>query len=458
MNELQTTRSQSWRWAVCILLLFATMLLYMDRQTLSQMASRISEELKLTNEEIGLLEFSFGVAFACGMLLFGSIADRWSVRLLYPIALLGWSAAGVATGYAPEIGEWISGVIPDSLKINSGELTWLGRLAERPVFLGFAVCRLVLGFFESGQWPCALITTQRLLAAKDRPLGNSILQSGASLGAILTPIVVLLMMDDQPGAWRGPFKLIGILGIFWVVPWLLMIQGSDLVRRDDPDSGEQEPADLLTLIRQPVFLTRFLALLVVVVAINLTWQYFRAWLPKMLHDTYAYSDKFIYGLTIAYYVSADLGCLGAGAAAKWLVKRGMALHTARMTVFGTCCGITVIGLLIPALPRSAILVAIILFVGFGALGLFPNYYSFAQELSSRSQGKIGATLGATTWVVTSIMQWTLGKSIDETKSYAMGVRIASFVPLLGLVAMLILWNIAVNRRVGNDARSCTPGR
>jgi len=453
VNDSQTTRSQSWRWAVCILLLFATMLLYMDRQTLSQMASRISKELELTNEEIGLLESSFGVAFACGMLIFGWIADRWSVRLLYPIALLGWSAAGVATGYAPEIGAWISGAIPGSLKESGGELNWLGRLAERPVFLGFAACRLVLGFFESGQWPCALITTQRLLAAKDRPLGNSILQSGASLGAILTPVVVLLMMDDQPGSWRAPFKLIGVLGIFWVVPWLLMIRKSDLVRRDDPDSVDQEPTDLWRLITQPVFLTRYLALLVVVVAINLTWQYFRAWLPKMLHDTWSYSDKFIYGLTIAYYLSADLGCLGAGAAAKWLVKRGMALHTARMTVFGTCCGITLIGLLIPAMPRSAILVIIILFVGFGSLGLFPNYYSFAQELSSRSQGKVGATLGATTWVVTSIMQWTLGKSIDETKSYALGIRIASFVPLLGLLAMLLLWNKAAKRRVEREAVS-----
>ena len=33
-------------------------------------------------------------------------------------------------------------------------------------------------------------------------MGNSVLQSGASIGAIITPQIMKLMMTDQPGSWR----------------------------------------------------------------------------------------------------------------------------------------------------------------------------------------------------------------------------------------------------------------
>ena len=68
---------------------------------------------------------------------------------------------------------------------------------------------MLLGFFEAGQWPCALITSQRLLSRRDRPLGNSILQSGASLGAIATPFVVIALTTSAPDSWRLPFRVIG---------------------------------------------------------------------------------------------------------------------------------------------------------------------------------------------------------------------------------------------------------
>ena len=72
-------------------------------------------------------------------------------------------------------------------------------------YLGFMICRIVLGFFEAGHWPCALVTTRLILSRGDRTLGNSILQSGSSLGSILTPLVVLPMVSDHLGGWRSPF-------------------------------------------------------------------------------------------------------------------------------------------------------------------------------------------------------------------------------------------------------------
>src|SRR5437016_1084250 len=94
----QSTLSSAWKWWVCVLLFLATVINYMDRQTLSQTAKNIKDELHLNNQEYGDLELAFGVAFALGALIVGWIADRWNVRWIYALSLVGWSAAGFVTG------------------------------------------------------------------------------------------------------------------------------------------------------------------------------------------------------------------------------------------------------------------------------------------------------------------------------------------------------------------------
>jgi len=164
-------RSAKWKWWVCGLLLLASMFLYMDRQTLGNVSARLLWEFDLTNEQYGNLGFAFGIAFAAGGLLFGFIADRFGVYWLYPFVLTGWSAAGFATGFAQ-------------------------------TYSDFMTCRIALGFFEAGHWPCAMKTVQLLLPRADRGMGNSVLQSGASVGAIITPIIMVLMLASfSSGAW-----------------------------------------------------------------------------------------------------------------------------------------------------------------------------------------------------------------------------------------------------------------
>src|SRR6185436_15615462 len=95
-------------------------------------------------------------------------------------------------------------------------------------YSGLLVCRTLLGFFEGGHWPCAIKTTQRLLEPKDRSMGNSLLQSGTSIGAIVTPLVMRAMLTDEPGSWRWPFLVIGAFGIIWAFIWFGLIGKEDL--------------------------------------------------------------------------------------------------------------------------------------------------------------------------------------------------------------------------------------
>src|SRR5687767_5728641 len=143
----------------------------MDRQTLANAAVRITTQFQLSQEQYGNLEFAFGWAFAVGSLIFGVTVDRVSVRWVYPVVLFLWSVTGFATGL-----------------VHS--------------YSGLVVCRTLLGLFEAGHWPCAVKATQRLLEPKDRSMGNSVLQSGTSIGAIATPLIMQALLTEEIGSWR----------------------------------------------------------------------------------------------------------------------------------------------------------------------------------------------------------------------------------------------------------------
>jgi ACS family hexuronate transporter-like MFS transporter len=440
-SPLETTSNR--KWLVCGMLLLALVLNYMDRQTLSLTITAIEQEINLNNTQYGRLEKGFGYAFALGGLAFGVLADRVSVRWLYPFVLIGWSAAGLATGYADRLGQWITPLLSQFFDVNKLSLTHDAETTR--AYVGFLVCRVTLGFFEAGQWPCALVTTSRLLSRADRSFGNSILQSGASIGAILTPIVIGLFAPtaaseaQSAGWWRMPYVVIGVLGLLWVVPWWLMVRKLDLRRPAAADTNATHHASSVGTLPWQLQLRRYAALIVVVIAINMTWQYFRVWLPKMLEQYHGYPPKQVRWFVMAYYISTDIGCITAGAAVKVLASRWTSVHSARMATFALCALLTALSTVASTLPRGPLLLAIFLLIGFGALGLFPNYYSFTQELSGRHQGKVTGSLGFITWIVSSEMQEIVGKAIDKTQSYKDGIFWIGLVPLMGLLAMLLLW-------------------
>jgi ACS family hexuronate transporter-like MFS transporter len=298
MNEPTGARSDRWRYSVCGLLLLATMLNYMDRQTLGQLATTIQYEYHLDDEQYGSLEMGFGFAFAAGAIFFGLLADRVSVRWLYPAVLLGWSLAGIATANAFEIGLDLYRWLPPDIDPETGlAISDLGSPNPRIAYLGFLVCRIVLGFFEAGHWPCALITTQTILSRRDRSFGNSILQSGAAIGAILTPLIVVNLLPPTdahdhypPGTWRWAFVAIGAIGMVWAVPWLALVRGRDLARHRSTAPAEAAAPEEPRRDRRSLLLM-FTALVIAVICLNLSWQFFRAWLPKFLEEKRGYSKS-----------------------------------------------------------------------------------------------------------------------------------------------------------------------
>jgi ACS family hexuronate transporter-like MFS transporter len=395
------------------------MINYMDRQTLANLAVRIREQFGLSSEQYGDIEFLFGVAFALGSLFFGYLVDRVSVRWLYPLALSAWSLVGILTGFATG-------------------------------YYFLLVCRGLLGFFEAGHWPCALVVTQRILSSKERVLGNSILQSGASIGAIITPLIIQFMVQgsEDESVWRLPFIVIGGAGLLWVVFWFRIVGKNDLERNfkpsePDPEVGDAsaEPADRVVLawVSHLLLDRRFWALAAMVVCINTSWQLIRAWLPMFLQKGRDYPESTALYFNSVYYIATDLGCISAGLGAALLVKVGMGVHRSRVAVYVVCSLLAALSTVAAILPQSYLLLAVLLLVGAGSLGVFPCYYSFTQEYSATHMGRITGLLSCLGWLFSAPTQKLFGWVVDQTDTYDWNIALLGWTPLLGLIAFWLLW-------------------
>jgi ACS family hexuronate transporter-like MFS transporter len=402
-------RPHFWKWYVCGLLLLATTINYMDRVTLANASVRVTKEFGLSEEQYGNLELIFGWAFAAGSLVFGLLADRVRVYWLYPLVLAGWSVMGMVSG-------------------------WTSSYTE------LLVCRMLLGFFEAGHWPCALKTTFALLDEKDRTMGNSVLQSGASIGAIVTPQIMKALMTDDIGSWRGAFVIVGAVGLGWVVVWFVSMRPRELETAPQAEKAAGGP-QLFDLI----FSRRFWALALLITGTQTVWHIYRVWLMKFLQTGRGYSEAEALNFQSAYYIATDVGCVLAGVVSIWLAKRGLDAHGARRWVYAGACLLTSLSVALPWLPQGWLLLGVLLIIGGGALALFPCYYSFVQEISATHVGRITGLLSMWVWAVTSPLHKLFGWIADKTGSYDEGLVIAGLAPWLGVIAMKLLWDLPKGR-------------
>ena len=287
---------------------------------------------------------------------------------------------------------------------------------------------------------------------------------------MITPIIVQQMVTDQPGTWRLPFMIIGILGMLWVIPWLTMIGKHDLDVRPEaapqrydeapkPDvahAAEGQTAERKNPYASPLagaegasaaaasskrlFIQRFLALCAdrgghqsllslfprLAAEVPPRVPRLRTCDGQLLHVGLFHFDR--RGLPVNRHArqAADDG--------------GLARPSRRMSTFFVCTLLTALSTVAAFLPKGPALLGVLLVIGFGALGLFPNYYSLTQELSARHQGKVTGSLGCITWTCTAVMQYLVGESVDATGSYAGGIFVIGLLPFVAFLALTLFWN------------------
>src|SRR5687767_15795546 len=85
-----------YRWYVCGLLFFASVINYIDRQVIGILKPTLQQQFGWSELDYGDIVFSFQLAYAIGFLFAGRLMDRLGTRVGFAIAILIWSLAAMA--------------------------------------------------------------------------------------------------------------------------------------------------------------------------------------------------------------------------------------------------------------------------------------------------------------------------------------------------------------------------
>jgi MFS transporter, ACS family, hexuronate transporter len=385
-------------WWICLLLLLATVLNYLDRQVLALTADRIIAEYGLTREQFGELLAWFRYSYAGVQIVGGWLVDSLGPRLLYPAAVGLWSTAGVLTAFTGTVG-------------------------------GLSACRFLLGAGEAFNWPCALKVTQRLLPPEDRPLANGLFNSGTALGAILAPIVVTIL--TLRFGWRSSFLFTGLLGLIWIFVWLAYTRTRALELGGDRSPAAKTRRILLRVVQD----RRFWLLTVSAVIVNSVSYFLADWIPLYLKAERGYSFAAGNLLSMLVFVGLDVGNLTSGAMVRAMARRGVSIVTARRRTLLASCVCMSFALGVGAASQFITLASIIL-TAVGVAGFLVIYLTLVQELAPEHVGLCAGLLGGLGNLAYGLVAPAIGRFSDMQQTATAFALIATL-PWLAFAAISI---------------------
>lgn len=307
------------------MIFFASVLNYIDRQTLSILAPTIQKDLQLTNEDYATVLNWFLVAYTTASLLSGKIVDRLGVRVSLALFVGWWSIANILTGFARSAGS-------------------LGAF------------RGLLGLGEAGNWTAAPKAVSEWFPAKERGIAIGIYTLGATVGATIAPLLIVALASWH--SWQAAFVVTGIAGLLWLLPWCWLYRRPEV----HPRITDTERALIAagganeTVIAADapgwgkwwqLFGRREIWLLILGrMFTDPVWYFFQFWFAKYLYDYRGLSQEQL-KVTFWIFIAADIGVLGGGWLSGVLIKRRHAASTSRLRVMLGCAILVPLAAAIP---------------------------------------------------------------------------------------------------------------
>ena len=296
-----------YRWTICSLIFFATTINYIDRNVISFLKSTFTTDLGWTDGDYADVEITFKIFYAIGMLGAGRLIDKLGTKIGYGLYTFLWSLVGVATALVSTV-------------------------------TGFKIVRGALGLTESGNFPAAIKTVAEWFPKKERAFATGIFNSGANIGAIITPIVVPIILFNY--GWQATFVITGLLGFIWFIFWLIYyevprkqkrlgaaeLQYIESDKDELPESAVNQPklswGKLLTYKQTWAFVIgKFLT--------DPIWWFYIFWLPDFFESVYHIKLQAASWPVAAVYLISTVGSVGGGWLPMYLIKKGWPVFRAR---------------------------------------------------------------------------------------------------------------------------------
>lgn len=380
------------RWWVIALIGLATVINYIDRQTLSVLWPQIADDLfpdetmDERKEIYANITIIFMFSYAFGQAIFGKIFDWIGTRLGFALSIGVWSIA-----------------------------TALHAVASS--FLSFSIFRSILGIAEAGNWPGAAKGNAEWFPIKERAFAQGLFNSGAAIGGLVS-IPIISSLAIALGSWQAIFIVVALLGFLWLIPWFAIVKAppknhpwltdeekqyilngqktSEDTDKDDTDEGYNPTTGKLLMHKQSW------GVIISSAAIDPIWWLFISWIPIYLFEVYNMDVKglLIYGWVP--YVGAMLGAWFGGLMAQNRLKAGWSVNRARKLVITIGCLImlpSLIALASPGGPTTAVLIMAIILFGFqtaiGNIQTLPSDFFSGKTVGTLSGfAGMAAKLGA----------------------------------------------------------------
>jgi len=276
------------RWLMISFAFWATVINYLDRQTLSVAAPVLREQFHMSNVEYSRVVFAFLLAYTLSNGISGLVIDRLGTKLGYALCMAWWSVAALLHGFA-----------------TGG--------------LSLGMFRFLLGIGEAGNWPAGVKVVTEWFPERERALASGIFNSGSAVGAILAPPIVALILLRY--GWPSAFVAVGAVGLIWLALWL------PAYRKPHAAAAESEapPIPVRALVR-----TRFvLAFTFSKIFLDPVWYFYIFWFPEYLKRARGFDMAAIGKYSWIPFAVAGAGNFLGGGLSGWLLRRGATVTVAR---------------------------------------------------------------------------------------------------------------------------------
>lgn len=402
------------RWWVAGLVFLATVINYVDRQTVNVLAPVIIRDLGLSKVDFARIGAAFLLAYTVSQTLSGRLFDRIGTRAGFAVSITVWSLAAMGHAFAGG-------------------------------FRSLLALRFLLGLGEAGNWPGAAKAIAEWFPVKERAFGMAIFNSGAALGAMFAPPLIVWMQARY--GWPQTFLITGALGFAWLALWLVVFRPRDahpwltpeerayiVGGQPAPAAADEAPVSWGALLGERAVwawvLGRFL--------VDPIWWLYLFWLPQYLHDARGFDLKTIGAFAWVPYLAADLGALSGGYLSGWLIRRGVSVDRARKACMAAAALLMPAGILAVRVESALTALALIAVVLYAFQFWINNLQTLPSDVFPATRvgavfGLGGTAAGAGSMLFTLLTGWVV-----QHFGYAPIFTLAGLLAPLGLAAVLLL--------------------
>ena len=270
------------------LVFLATVINYLDRQTLSVAAPVIIEQFHLSNVEYSRIIFAFMLAYTVMNGVSGPMVDRLGTKAGYAVCIAWWSIAAMLHSLA------------------------------RGAF-SFGAYRFLLGMGEAGNWPAAVKVVAEWFPAKERAFASGLFNSGSAIGAVVAPPLVAWIIHKS--GWQSAFLMVGGVGLIWLILWLSIYHTPAGVH-----TGLTRPTVSLRNLLRSRWVRQFTASKIFS---DPVWYFYVFWFPQYLKSARGFDIVAVGKFAWIPFFTAGAGNLLGGACAAALLNRGISVTRAR---------------------------------------------------------------------------------------------------------------------------------